>query len=1594
MGVTIGGVKEEEPEVQEEPVVDSEKERIIPVVKKKMGAGWQGAKKKTAKGKPYDASVSPFIAFTPPDNLGVMNKISYKNSSGNIEYMFNRNEQEAREEIGTREKWRKLSGEGYYFVESDPDRYQTFLDKGDLSSAYSTVDNKLRRRTSLQSALVGPLRYQTKSIPENIYAMFSSEEDINFTKYGWRRPALTQDLGSFVTRAFAQTGSILDIFGGVFSNSVRHLADFDAKRMEDYSSASSKSLDYAPYHVPTKEEVQDWVFKPEGDAMEQFTTMVAGGGGQAAVITKVFRTFPRGKKIWYQAAKKTMRKLEKEGRDVSFVRAALSGKEVAFGKAGRAVIDKKTGKIIRDVGVGKILTAKQLAKEGIEAPLGYNAAQRAIRGLDKPLTLKQIAGMSREQLIKFNMQRAKREAFKKQFNERVRRDFAKEVHAATANSWAPIRFSSRLMKKGSLEAATNPVKFLTQAGMAEVGLNGAMVLTNNYMSGNPDDAYALFGPMNLAIGIAGAMSSANLYSLGGATLKTITESFGISHGFRWLTGRDTLLPLDAMDALLQYDKGANEAIEQILSKYPKAKKRRVLGMIQDIAEGPMELRQDLIQNAEWSMDVIKDLRRTVFTSEADRELLGMTLGELSNNKYLMTLENHLIPTAREHKTVSLNIIGADAVIKMKRAKALMKLEEFLAKIDSIGMGTQLNSNTQKLIRDVQTTAARMRENLAPRATAQLKMHLEQAIEAKLMTDTLGETNAVIRNKDDKEAIESLLGIYEEFSKTFDDEATRLASLKNIAKYSQLQGAAQAQKRLKDLLDASGKGVDRANMGEVNNKFAQAYHNEGAMLRQQGSDAYDVARVKIQGLDIEGEEAEEFIKSLNNALKPTKPNRILNETISDVQRAVNVSVKASFQKNINEFLNNQGADVEIIQRINAQLHSNPIGFMNKLISNRNQGRKFLGIENSMWEELEIQIDVLSQYDVQRAVNQAIGKAPNRTIRESNLGRFKTNHDESIRKFEESTGGPESSKADIAEYRAAVENWKNDVVPATTNNRIWQKLEMGRKFDSIETFDKSYTEQILREEFYNSPTSFVQEATRLYGKFDPEVGEHVIKAGSEEAKYLNTTMKTFIDDIITEEGEKLASKSRLKKIKPEEFNQLIIPEDDIKVTDLGFGEIIFGDSFDPKIASKIRKTKEAIETYNKKIGSKALDIGDATSRIRNYDEIISENVGAQQALVEFDEQMVLASRRLAGDTAEMQEHIKIISKLASKIDEVGFAADDDFLNTFVFGSETPLDNLYDLAVTTGKMTPRDFNKVIRTMTVTGIRRLAETGPLKESIKKVRPDGSPDLAEQMQSLGVRKPNRFKRTILQGQEELPFAGKKPMQKIDPEDPFTDVDMSKPFKDEAKLGMTVSRDVDGLTLKAILNESDVAIRRALNIGLNDPKAADEHIKHMRIIADGLALLQRYGDGGMGPEVLKASKTTIGGMASRFYAVFSGRVSWRYVGIEALYMHMARNEAAAITEILADPVASRAIAYMIAYGVPDFVTLKTSDQVSAWLPYVAMKSSHKYNKWREDQYDGLSGKQRRKLRVEAEKELMKEGIISRKEGFITMPEHELHNPIL
>ena len=176
----------------------------------------------------------------------------------------------------------------------------------------------------------------------------------------------------------------------------------------------------------------------------------------------------------------------------------------------------------------------------------------------------------------------------------------------------------------------------------------------------------------------------------------------------------------------------------------------------------------------------------------------------------------------------------------------------------------------------------------------------------------------------------------------------------------------------------------------------------------------------------------------------------------------------------------------------------------------------------------------------------------------------------------------------------------------------------------------------------------------------------------------------------------------------------------------------------------------------------------------------------------------------------------------------------------GGERALDDLYSLARKAG-VNDRDFNKAVSVLTATGLRRAVEVGPLKESIKKITDEGAP-LSQQMESLGVKEPNLLKRGLLRVQEELPFAGKRPLQKIDPTDPASDVDMSKPFKEEVTVGLTVSREIDGLKLKAMLTEYEEQLVRAFGKGVNDPSIAKDHMKHLHIIADGLTLLQRVAE--------------------------------------------------------------------------------------------------------------------------------------------------------
>ena len=70
---------------------------------------------------------------------------------------------------------------------------------------------------------------------------------------------------------------------------------------------------------------------------------------------------------------------------------------------------------------------------------------------------------------------------------------------------------------------------------------------------------------------------------------------------------------------------------------------------------------------------------------------------------------------------------------------------------------------------------------------------------------------------------------------------------------------------------------------------------------------------------------------------------------------------------------------------------------------------------------------------------------------------------------------------------------------------------------------------------------------------------------------------------------------------------------------------------------------------------------------------------------------------------------------------------------------------------------------------------------------------------------------------------------------------------------------------------------------------------------------------------------------------------------------MAKNDAYAITAILANPEATKAIAYMAVTGKPIINKITTTDKMTAWIPEVFIASSDQYRDqweraWEEDRY--------------------------------------------
>lgn len=1552
-----------------------------PVRSRKEGIGWH---KPPEKQPDYEAADAPFRYSSAPDSTGKMELISYINHAGKTEWLHNMTETEGRSEIGHREDVLKNSGEHYYFVESDIKRYGKFHDKEAIPYAHSTHDNKLRRRSNLQSAIVGEFKYDAPELwrPWNWYDKESGE----WFKMKWRKKEWLQD-PAFYVRSGLQTLSLLDIFAGVATESVRNLADWDAQRSQTYhSSDNSEGYEDSLYHIPDREEVQDWLFKPEGPALEQFTSMLASGGGISGITTKVIGTFRKGKRYYHTAARNTLRKMQ---------------------------------------------TEKLVSPRAIRGPVIPKPSVAQLTKLSKAERTKVIN--------KYKVASAQRQAYKQEFQERVRREYVDTLNTQLKNKYMIYRGPVKFVKKARLNAVINPRRWAFEAGLAEIGLNGSMVLANHHLSSQKDDAYSLFGPMNMLFGVAGAMASGNIFSAlsglfragergilavgeastkGKGFIEALNDLEGTPSAISRLMGEDGI---DAIETIVRNEAGFD--ISKHLAKYPRAKRKRLWKLLEGVSGAPEDFRQKMVTEAKASFEAIEELKAI---SPHNKDLINkieFLTGSLLNNRFLMLQEETMIPHIREAKTVSLNIAGKESVLKSRRAQNMRDIEGVLDEIEALGSGTQFSPTTTQFLNNIHNIADDIALEMAPKNLANMNSVLDDALEYALeeqanittLFEPVKPRRTVGHALQAADRFRELKGLYKEFATTVLNETQRALVLKKIGTISRTIGADVAYKRLQGLKDASGKGLVPPDINKVQREFTDTYYSIGYNKKAEGSQFYEDAKHHLKHLSFTGTEAEDFFLGITGALRVNTEDKILRKIIPEIKMSTRTSLKQNADEAIKDFASTLDPNVEdvILQRY---LTGDSVEGLATLIRAKRKaqstGRKLHGIEPEEFDHLMPEVDVLNQYDLARSLNNIFGRYKGRqgdALKRSTIGAFKNKHNKLVDKFENAelkdASGATIDKAVLDEYEAAKKNYKENVIPATINNRLWQAIDQNRLADVQETYGKE-SFKILKNQFFEDPHHFMEEATRLFGKYDPakvnpdgSLGGHVLDITTDDGSYLDKAIRTIIDNEIMEQGEKIRTKVRLKPITPEEWKDLKIPKD-IDVRGLKYDDIIFGEGIDHGFTTKLKEIQRALK------GS-GIDIHDAIHSTRDYDRIINENLEAQVIHSKLLEELGYISKNVAREAAVVTTNIKKIQKVAEKVRADGLGVSGDFVEDFVIGSPRALDDLHEAIVVKGGMSEFEFGDAMRTLTATGLRRRAEVGGIDVTAESVA--ATKDISMGRFGRGVR--GAYDRTLAHVIPEVSI----PYTKIDPDDPRKVLKKdfklfgTKPAVSPSRLRETTqqhkaftkeipataeeraqrakkpvrefdlrtSRQVDGNKLLEDIQQYEPQLTKAMGYGTNEDIGS--YLNHMKVVAKVLSIIQRNSEGLVGPSVLKASRTTIGGTTSRLYAVFSGRVSWRYVGIEALYMHMARNEAAAIAEILADPDAAKAIAYMAVYGKPIINTIRTSDHASAWLGKVAMRSSEHYFTELDNLY-AVTGTGIPERLGDYERELRDLGIGSRKEG--------------
>ena len=1329
-----------------------------------------------------------FDMFTPGAD-GVYEWVHYTNEQGNDEFVYGGTKEQIEAEVKHRTQITGASGAPNYRIDLDHTRVKGWNQGKPDIMGISTADQKYRLTSTAEGWITGrPLpRYQ-------IYG-----------DAGWGTKTYDPVIRDVSSRAVRTGLGTLNLIG-VGDWIGREMAEIDHNHI-----FPNKDGENYTWEVPTKDDIQRMIEKPDSDFTTQFFEFILPGIGQTALLSKLINTGVR---------------VTKDGI------STVNRKSKVFHGAMRKTLDK-------------------MQKEGIYASGDY----QKLHGAEKI-------------------------AFRREWIQRARRDLVANLDEDVANTltaklvpWAGTKIQ-KMIRTGRFDAYLNPKAYWAGEFGAEFGLAASMVAAHQYFSSQPDDTMAIYGAGNMAIGVVGAMF------MGQAAIGA--TSFGAYQAAKTWKSVAKLLDMEGEEFV-----GGSSALQALsennrtyLDKLPNKQKKIAYKMVDDIWKiDDVEVRENIIQNAKESFAIIEDLRKLDPNNAEWVDKIDISMGQLFQVNNLMAAEDYLIRTAREGKTVHFNVVNLSSKIQLQRAAAQKHLEGLLNKVQAYGSGRPMEKNTIDFLKGVREGVKELRIENASKQVI-LDNALDMSIDAEIMKIGLRPTYT----QENRKTLQELFDAHEDIRKLLPDDTTisareKQVALKKIEEKIRLSQKVLAQKHLADMLEYKG------DTNKLAHSAVSMFYDRGEFLRNQCSKKFEKAKQILKGFALGGDAADNHIQEAYRMMDVDELDKVIGrEGGEELRKAINNTYSDLADDALDQLISAVAPDPHQYSSIKktilkhfgkAEITNNPLAFLNTIVGMKKSGRSFAGIDSEVIKNLDIEIDVLNQYGIGQVLNNQIAKISKNLkkagegtsrLQNSKLQEIANKHQALIKRFEDYAPEGQTQGSQVWQnYEESKKYWREVVVPATYNNPLWYKLRTTKDAGPI-NFEKAGA---TLEKELKDPHEFVRNLERLFGEYDPELGKHVIIKNSNEHVNVQSLLNNYYGDLVAKEAKKIDAEEAFKRFSVDDktFNQLKLDDDainSINASQLGWGK----NRMDPLV-----KSLDDIEDALKET---PIDISGAVYSPRAYNRLFKESEQARQSFSEAGDAMKAARQRWKPTLARIKESEKIfieelnnISTATGKVMPPKHAA--SFLKELVFPNQgdyiKQLKNVLVDNPATKRMTEKEFKLVLRRQVASGLRQMSE--------------------------------------------------EPIPKVDIE------------KIEGKRTAMSSKRVNGAEFLFNVQENkDVLI----------DLIGKEHTRHIEIIAKGMELIQRHPVSASATELMKASKMTAGGMTSRLYAVFSGRVSWRYVGAEALFLNMAKNEAAAVTAILADENAAKAVAYMMVSGKPITNKIRSADKAIAWLPEVAMFS--------------------------------------------------------